>query len=59
MGGLRVPANFAVTVTQVPPDVVAKLPQLYPEEHEQIAALTDLDAPVFYGPRFSNRNAAA
>ncbi len=59
MGGLRVPANFAVTVTQVPPDVIAKLPQLYPEEHEQIAALTDLDAPVFYGPRFSNRNAAA
>jgi hypothetical protein len=54
-----VPANFAVTVTQVPPDVIAKLPQLYPEEHEQIAALTDLDAPVFYGPRFSNRNAAA
>lgn len=59
MGFLRVPANFAVTVTQVPPDAIAKLPELYPEEYEQIAALTDLDAPVFYGPRFVNRNATA
>jgi hypothetical protein len=59
MGGLRVPACFMVMVTQVPPDAIAKLPELYPNEHEQMAALTDLDAPVFYGPRFRNLNASA
>lgn len=59
MGGLRVPARFGVMVIQVPPAAIAKLPELYPDEHEQIAALSDLDAPVFYGPRFANRNTAA
>jgi hypothetical protein len=59
MGGLRVPACFMVMVIQVPPDAIAKLPELYPNEHERMAALTDLDAPVYYGPRFRNLNAAA
>jgi Ferritin-like len=59
MGGLRVPACFSVMVLQVPPAAIAKLPALYPDEHEQMAALTDLDAPVFYGPRFANGNATA
>jgi hypothetical protein len=59
MGGLRVPACFKVMVEQVPPAAIAKLPELYPDEHERMAALTDLDRPVFYGPRFKNVNAAA
>lgn len=59
MGGLRVPACFEVMVIQIPPDVVDKLPELYPQEYEQMAALTDLEQPVFYGPRFVNQNAPA
>jgi Ferritin-like len=59
MGGLRVPACFQIIPHQIPPDVVAKLPTLYPDEHEALAGLTDLDQPVFYGPRFFNLNTAA
>ena len=57
MGGLRVPACFHVTPTQVPADLVSQLTALYPGEHEDLARLTDLSKPVFYGPRFINQNA--
>jgi hypothetical protein len=56
MTGLRVPACFGVMVAQIPADAIARLPELYPDEYADIAALTDLDQPVFYGPRFLNLN---
>ncbi|HEX8054072.1 MAG TPA: ferritin-like protein [Thermoleophilaceae bacterium] len=59
MAGLRVPACFKVMVQEVPAPAIAKLPELYPDEHERMAELTDLDRPVFYGPRFRNLNPAA
>jgi len=58
MGELRVKACFGVMSHQVPPAVVAKLQELYPDEYADIAAYTDLSQPVFYGPRFRNLNAA-
>jgi hypothetical protein len=59
MGGLRVPACFHVTPTQVPAVAVDRLSELYPDEHQEMARLTDLSRPVFYGPRFLNQNAPA
>jgi Ferritin-like len=54
MGALRVPATFEIATKQIPPAVVGRLDELYPDEHPALAAYTDLDAPVFYGPRFRN-----
>lgn len=59
MAKLRVLACFNIMKYQVPSDAVAKLPQLYPDEIEDLAAYTDLKAPVYYGPRFRNVNAAS
>ena len=56
MGGLRVLACFHTVKCEVPPAAVALLGELYPEEHAELAAYTDLSKPVFYGPRFINRN---
>lgn len=58
MGELRVLACFNIMKYQVPREVVAKLQELYPDEFEEIAAYTDLEQPVYYGPRFRNVNAA-
>jgi hypothetical protein len=54
MGDLRVLSCFAFMRNQIPPEVVGGLAELYPEEHERMARYTDLDRPVFYGPRFHN-----
>jgi hypothetical protein len=39
---------------QVPPRLIDRLPELYPDEHQFLARYTDLSKPVFYGPRFRN-----
>jgi hypothetical protein len=49
MSGLRVPATFEIARTRIPPQVVAKLDELYPEEDADLAAYTDRGRPVFYG----------
>lgn len=54
MNELRVSSCFEILRQQIPPAVVARLPDLYPGEYDELAQLTDLDAPVFYGPRFVN-----
>jgi hypothetical protein len=54
---LRVLADFHITTQQVPADVIADLISLYPAEHADLATYTDLEQPVFYGPRFRNVNA--
>jgi hypothetical protein len=40
---------------QVLPDLVADLRAIYPDEYGFLARYTDLNQPVFYGPRFRNR----
>ena len=52
MGDLRVKACFGIMVNQVPPGVLQRLSELYPDEFDLISLYTDLDQPVFYGPRF-------
>jgi len=58
MGELRVLGCFNIMKYEVPPSVVAQLKTLYPTEYADLAAYTDLTAPVMYGPRFRNLNAA-
>lgn len=58
MGELRVLGCFNIMKYQVPATVVAQLKTLYPSEYADLAAYTDLQAPVVYGPRFRNLNAA-
>jgi hypothetical protein len=59
MGDLRVLGCFNIMKYQVPESVVAQLKTLYPDDYADLAAYTDLDQPVFYGPRFRNLNAAS
>jgi Ferritin-like len=54
MNEMRVISCFNILRYQVPEEVVARLPQLYPNEYRLMAAHTDLTKPVFYGPRFAN-----
>lgn len=49
---LRVFSCFTIMRCQVPSDLVARLAEIYPDEVERMRTLTDLGAPVFYGPRF-------
>jgi len=56
MGDLRVLGCFNIMKYQVPQSVIAQLKTLYPDEYDDLAAYTDLDAPVVYGPRFRNLN---
>ena len=58
MGELRVLACFNIMKYEVPQSVVAQLKTLYPDDYADLAAYTDLAAPVVYGPRFRNLNAA-
>lgn len=51
----RVLSSFSILRYQVPPGLVADLPGIYPAEYEFLARYTDLDQPVFYGPRFRGR----
>jgi hypothetical protein len=53
----RVLARENITRHQMPAAIVAQLPALYPAELEYLRQYTDLDQPVFYGPRFINVSA--
>jgi hypothetical protein len=56
MVDLRVLSCFNILRYQIPDNVVAQLPQLYPKEIDRLRLYTDLGKPVFYGPRFANVN---
>ena len=56
MVDLRVLSCFNILRYQIPAAIVARLPELYPGEIDQLRRYTDLTAPVFYGPRFVNVN---
>jgi hypothetical protein len=56
MTELRVLSCFNIMRSQIPADIVKKLPELYPKEYPTLAEYTDLDQAVFYGPRFYNLN---
>jgi len=56
MSKMRVLSCFYILQFEVPASVVAELKSLYPTEYDRIATYTDLDQPVFYGPRFLNLN---
>ncbi|GGZ81410.1 ferritin-like domain-containing protein [Streptomyces echinoruber] len=57
MDQMRVRSCFTIMRNEIPPTVVARLEELYPREFRALERYTDLDRPVFYGPRFLN-NAA-
>lgn len=57
MTDLRVLSCFNILRYHVPPPIVAELPRLYPDEYPFLSEYTDLDKPVFYGPRFRNQAA--
>lgn len=54
MNEMRVTSCFNIMRHRVPDEAVERLAQLYPAEYELMARYTNLDAPVFYGPRFTN-----
>ncbi|MEI2777356.1 MAG: ferritin-like protein [Tetrasphaera sp.] len=54
MNELRVISCFDILRHEVPRSVVDDLARLYPGEADEIAGLTDVTKPVFYGPRFEN-----
>jgi hypothetical protein len=56
MVDLRVFSCFNLLIHQIPVDIVAQLPALYPDEFERMEKYSDLKEPLFYGPRFFNTN---
>ncbi|CAA0130412.1 Uncharacterised protein [Mycolicibacterium vanbaalenii] len=54
MNELRVISCFNILRHRLPTAAVADLASIYPAEHQELSNLTDLTAPVFYGPRFVN-----
>ena len=58
MVDLRVLSCFNLLRHQVPETAVAQLKSLYPDEFAWLAEFSDLNAPLYYGPRFSNTNAS-
>ncbi len=56
MTELRVLSCFNIMRSEIPTDIVARLAELYPTEHQDLADYSDLSSPVFYGPRFFNTN---
>lgn len=52
MDQMRVRSCFNIMRHQVPERAIARLADLYPNERKVLAEYTDLDRPVFYGPRF-------
>jgi hypothetical protein len=52
MDQMRVRSCFNIMRHQVPERAIARLGELYPSERKVLAEYTDLDRPVFYGPRF-------
>jgi len=55
----RVLARENITRHQIPAEIIPQLPSLYPTEFEFLKTYTDLDQPVFYGPRFINATTPA
>jgi hypothetical protein len=53
---LRVLSCFTMMRMEIPPAIIADLAELYPTEFAFLARYTDLNKPVFYGPRFRNVN---
>jgi hypothetical protein len=49
--------NPAIMAQQIPPEIISKITQLYPDEYDDISTYTDLSKPVFFGPRYRNLNA--
>ena len=58
MNEMRVTSCFNIMRHRVPDEAIERLAQLYPAEHKLMSAYTNLDAPAFYGPRFTNYAAA-
>jgi hypothetical protein len=54
MNELRVLSCFSILRRPVPAAAVSRLAELYPGEIAVLGGLCDLDAPLFYGPRFLN-----
>jgi hypothetical protein len=59
MNELRVTSCFNILRHRVPAAAVAKLPALYPNEYDELRRLSDLDKPLYYGPRFMNTDLPA
>src|SRR5256886_9920915 len=53
---LRVLSCFTIMRHEVPAKLITQLPRLYPGEFDFLSTYTDLNQPVFYGPRFTNIN---
>jgi hypothetical protein len=58
MAKFRVLSCFTLMRREIPRDLVQNLSGLYPTEFGFLRTYTDLDQPVFYGPRFRNLAAA-
>jgi hypothetical protein len=56
MVDFRVLSCFNIMRSQIPADIISRLPELYPDEFTFMSTYTDLSKPVFYGPRFINTN---
>ncbi|MFB7657020.1 MULTISPECIES: ferritin-like protein [unclassified Streptomyces] len=56
MDQMRVRSCFNIMRHQVPETAVQALERLYPDECKALGRYTDLNEPVFYGPRFINTN---
>jgi hypothetical protein len=56
MVDLRVLSCFNIMRSEIPHDLIEKLPELYPPEYEFMQKYTDFSKAVFYGPRFKNTN---
>ncbi|MFE3688759.1 ferritin-like protein [Streptomyces sp. NPDC059095] len=54
MDQMRVRSCFNIMRLQVPQEAVSALEALYPREFKALERYTDLNKPVFYGPRFVN-----
>jgi len=58
MVDLRVLSCFNLLRHQIPASAVGQLEELYPAEFAWLSQFSDLDAPLFYGPRFYNTNSS-
>lgn len=59
MDTLRVTSCFGVLRRPIPAAAITRLDELYPGESDELSALSDVSAPLFYGPRFVNTSLAA
>lgn len=59
MVDLRVLSCFNLLRHQIPEAAVPQLKALYPDEFAWLAEYSDLNAPLYYGPRFFNTNSSA